>query len=158
MDAKHKIDRLVLLVGNLGMIESELQKYEYEVAQSTAASSPGEVDIAAMIMEMFTAMNKSKTLFGEQADIIRELSQPVAQQMDAILAEYSDAQSIIEGELEKAVNKKGRKHISPELIERIDGNVSELVGHYNELRKTAITVYNCFAGAANFMTTDDPEK
>ena len=151
MVAKHRMDQLISLVKDLGMLELEMRQYEQEVASGNSPNRPKHGEVANMAFGMLAVMNKSKTLFDEQASIIREISQPVADQMDVILAAYDDTQSKIEIELEKMADTKAGQPAQPELIESIDMYVYDLGRHYDELRKMAGLAYNCLAGAINFI-------
>lgn len=107
-----------------------------------------------MAHAMLATINKSGSFFRKQTETIRKVSPPAAEQIDGILAAYEDVQATIEDVFQKETVEKGIQHMSPELIERLDTHVLELVKHYNEMRKSMGLAYNCIAGAVNFMASD----
>lgn len=110
-----------------------------------------------MAQTMLTTINKSGSFFREQTEAIKKISPPVAEQLDSILAAYEDVQAIIENEFQKEPDKKDKKYMLPELIERFDAHVLEL-GKHDKMRKAMMLAYNGIAGAVNFMTSDGARK
>lgn len=152
------MDQLMTHMGDLGVMEAELQKYERGIIQCIGDGKLGREGIHSIAQTMLTTTNKSGSFFMEQTEAIRKISPPAAEQLDVILAAYEDVQAIIEDEFQRESEEKGRQYMSPELIERLDTHVPELGKHHDEMRKAMTLAYNCIADAVNFMASDGTRK
>lgn len=156
------MDRLAAHIGDLGMMEAELRKYERDIAQGAGGvgvgDKPSMEGIRSMAQAMLDTINKSGSFFREQTEVIRKISPPAAEQLDDVLAAYGDLQAIIEGEFQKGSEEGDRQYMPPELVERLDTHIHELGRLYTEMRKAMTLAYNCIVGTVNFMVSDGARK
>ena len=148
----------MIYIGDLGMMEDELRKYERDIAQGVGGGTPSIEGVRSMVQTMLDTINKSKSFFSEQIEVIRKISPPAAEQLDNILIEYEDLQEIIEAEFKKESKMMGKHYIQPELIENLDKYVHDLGRYYDEMRKSMTLAYNCIVGTVSFMVPDDLKK
>ena len=148
------MDHLMTHMGDHGVMEAELRKYERYIIRCIGDGKPGRGGIHSIAQTMLATTSKSGSFFRAQAEVIRKMSPSVAEQRDDTLAAYDDVQAIIEDKFQKESEERGRQYMLPELSESLDTRVPELGKHHNEMRKAMILTYNCIVGAINFMVSD----
>ena len=152
------MDHLMTHIEDLGVMETELRKYEHHIIHCIGDGKPSREGIRSIAHTMLTTTNKCGSFFREQTDVIRKMSTSAAEQRDGILAAYEDVQAIIEDMFQKESEGEGRQCMLPELIESLDTRVPELGKHHGEMRKAMMLTYNCIAGAVNFMASDGTRR
>ena len=148
------MDHLMTHIGDHGVMEAELRKYERYIMRYIGNGKPGREEIHSIAQTMLATTNKSGSFFRAQAEVIRKMSPSVAEQRDGIPAAYDDVQAIIEDKFQKESEERGRQYMLPELIKSHNTHVPELGKHHGEMRKAMMLTYNCIVGAVNFTVSD----
>ena len=151
------MDHLMTHIGDHGVMEAELRKYERYIMRYIGNGKPGRGGIHSIAQTMLTT-TMSGSFFREQTEVTRKMSTSAAEQRDGIPVAYEDVQAIIEDKFQKESEEKGRRYMLPELIKSHNTHVPKLGKHHGEMRKAMMLTYNCIVGAVNFTVSGGTRK